>query len=306
MLPRLTPAVKFILFLTTGVFFLELIPGSREFIGQWLPLYPSYVLHHGWIWQLITYMLVHDPTNPMHIVFNMLTLYFFGGAVESAWGSRRFVWFYVICGMGAAICAVIMDSGVVIGASGGVFGVMVAYAMLFPDTVVLFFGIIPMRALHLVILLIAVEIVLLLGPGTGISNWAHLGGALTGYLYVKFSWRIGNWWKATFHARRRGHPGAPTPLASRRPGRSVPRSTRGTGSSGQIASVTSMPFSRASGIVSSPEEAAIQRRADEILDKISRDGMGSLTREEREILHKHSQILKAREGDVVKLDDYRS
>jgi membrane associated rhomboid family serine protease len=298
MVPRLTPAVKYIIIVTTAIYIVSLMPGAHDFLFSYCVLVPAQV-KSGWVWQLFTYMLLHNPVSPWHLVFNMLTLYFFGGDVESAWGSKRFVFFYLLCGFGAGLCALLFDPmSQVLGASGAVFGVLVAFAMLFPDAVVLFFGVIPMRAPHIVLLFIAVEVVMLLSATSGISAMAHLGGAATGWLYMKYSWRLGNWFKQRRAAPRRDF-GGPTPITSKRGSRSAPRSSRPAPGG---ATVTPMPSRPAV----SAEELAIQKQADEILDKISRDGMGSLSREEREILHKHSQILKAREGDVVRLDDYRS
>lgn len=304
-MPRLTPAVKFIIMLTTGVYILELIAPAT--VIPLLALVPRDVLH-GRVWELFTYMLVHSM-SPFHVLMNMLTLYFFGGEVESAWGTKRFAWFYVICGVGAGLCALLFDPrSSVVGASGAVFGVMVAFAMLFPDAVIYFFGMIPMRAPHLVLLFMAIEMAMLMQPGSGggVSSWAHLGGAGVGYLYVKFSWRIGNWWKQTFSRVSRGGSGPIIPLP-RRSARTPARTPKGSTPPGG-ATVSPLPTPRtASATAASAEELAIQRRADQILDKISREGMQSLSREERELLARHSQILKAREGGgVSRLDDYRS
>ena len=301
-MPRLTPAVKFIIALTTGVYVAQLLLPAA--FTRALMLVPADVLRQGHVWELVTYMFVHS-TNPWHVVMNMLTLYFFGGEVESAWGTRRFAGFYVLCGLGAALCAFILDPGyALLGASGAVFGVMVAFACLFPDAVILFFGMIPMRAPHMVGLFIFIEMAMIVQPGSASSTWAHLGGAATGYLYVRFSWRVVQWWKRTFgDAPRSARSAGVAP--TRRSARPTPPRPGGGGASVSTLPTKTAPKSVAV-VAASAEELAIQRRADDILDKISREGMESLTRDEREVLARHSQILKSREGDVLRLDDYRS
>lgn len=304
MSPRLTPAVKAIIIVTTGFYVVELIPQLFEYyIIPYLALWPQRVLYEGTVWQVFSYMLVHDIA-PLHVVLNMMTLWFIGGAVEDAWGTRRFTSYYILCGVGGGISAVLLFQPFpIIGASGAIFGVMVAFAMLFPDTMMLFP---PMRVVNFVLLLLAIDLAMMLGQtGGGVAVVAHLGGALTGFLYVKFSWRLGEWWKRTFiNAPPRRFSG-PTPITSRRATRKQARVSRGAGAGGgRAATVVTLPGGRGAADATA-DEIAIQRRADEILDKISREGMGSLSREEREILNRHSQILKSREGDIVRLDDYR-
>lgn len=304
MMPRLTPAVKFIILLTTGVYVLELLFPRPVF--DWLVLQPGDI-QRGRVWELLTYMLVHSP-QPFHVLMNMMTLYFFGGEVESAWGTKRFASFYALCGLGAGLTALAFDPGhALLGASGAVFGVMVAFALLFPDAVIYFFGMIPMRAPVLVMIFIGIELAMLVQPSSGVSSWAHLGGAGVGYLYVRFSWRVGNWWKRTSASRRAST--APVPITSRRPSRPPARPSRASGSptKGTVSTLpTASGAKNPSLVAASAEELAIQQRADKILDKISRNGMESLSPEERELLHRHSQILRSREGDVLRLDDYRS
>ena len=296
---------------TVGFFVLQLVlglvaPEVAGLIYRMLALFPAQVVS-GMVWQPGTYMLLH--TNVWHLVFNMLALWMFGGAIEANWGSRRFSWYYVGTGVAAGVCVVLaalIQGGremtiPTMGASGGVFGLLVAFGMLFPESTVLFI-IFPMRAKHFTLLLIAIEMVLLLQASqSSTSSVAHLGGALAGWLYLKFSWRVENWMKAWSRSRSHLKPvPRPSPDA-REVRRPVIRDFTPT--------PPAAPSHRGGEPVRprpSSEEAAIQKRADEVLDKIAREGMGSLTREERAILNKHSQLLKQREAGVVNLDDYRS
>lgn len=145
-------------------------------------------------WQLVTYGFLHGGVG--HLFFNMLALFMFGAEVEYRWGSRRFLQFYLACVVGAGITHMVMSGvmgvppGPLVGASGGVFGVLLAYGMMFPDRqVMLLIPPIPMRAKNLVILMGAVTLVLgYLQPGGGVAHFAHLGGMLVGFLMIQF-WR---------------------------------------------------------------------------------------------------------------------
>lgn len=142
------------------------------------------------IYQVFTYMFVHFGI--MHVLFNMLGLYFFGVPIEQSWGTRKFIKFYLLCGVVAGFCVLIVNMLVgdwgtpTLGASGAIFGVLVAFGILFPDTIILMFFLFPMKAKYAVIIYIAVELLTTFGPNTGVSTVAHLGGAAFGYLYLKY------------------------------------------------------------------------------------------------------------------------
>jgi membrane associated rhomboid family serine protease len=141
--------------------------------------------------QIFTYMFLHFGI--MHVLFNMLGLYFFGVPIEQSWGTRRFVKFYLLCGLVAGVCVLIVNMLVgdwrtpTLGASGAIFGVLVAFAILFPDAVLLMFFLFPMRAKYAVIIYVAVELLVTLSSlHTGVSTVAHLGGAAFAYVYLKY------------------------------------------------------------------------------------------------------------------------
>ncbi len=150
-------------------------------------------------WQLLTYGFMHDPTSIFHLAFNMLALVMFGAPLEHTWGERRFLTYFLVCIVGAGLCQLAVGSWAVsqgsppyptIGASGGVFGLLLAYGMLFPNQrVMLLFPPIPMKARTLVIVYGLFELgVGITGLQPGVAHFAHLGGMLFGWLLIR-KWR---------------------------------------------------------------------------------------------------------------------
>lgn len=156
-------------------------------------LTPSLAIGRLHVWQIVTYMFLHSPDYLFHLLLNMLMLWMFGTQVETAMGTRAFVRYYFICGIGAGLttCLMFWDS-LTYGASGAVYGVMLAYAMLFPTRQILFWFIFPMRAPSFVLLCAGIELFALLGLPDGVAHTAHLGGMLFGWLYFKRAWRLGD------------------------------------------------------------------------------------------------------------------
>jgi membrane associated rhomboid family serine protease len=156
-------------------------------------LIPGEVLQHLAVWQLFTYMFLHDPSGFGHILFNMLTLWMFGADLERAWGTRKFLKYYFLCGVGAGICVVIANLLFsnnlytrTIGASGAIYGLLLAFGMLYPDTQVLFSFLFPIKAKYFVMILGAIAFMSSFGAsGGGVSHVAHLGGMIFGYLYLR-------------------------------------------------------------------------------------------------------------------------
>lgn len=195
----LTPAVKGLLIASVAIFILELFVAGNELAWaamlDWFALNPILVFTRGFLWQLVTYMFLHDSSGPFHILFNMLVLWMLGCEVERVWGSRRFLWYYILCGAGGGLmnCAFALKSQT-IGASGAIFGVITAYAMVFPTRTILFWMIFPMTARQFALLMAAIELVSLRAfSPDGVAHFAHLGGALTGYLLIKGLWDPRRW-----------------------------------------------------------------------------------------------------------------
>jgi len=156
-------------------------------------------------WQVVSYSFMHG--SMMHIGFNMLALWMFGGPVENALGARRYAFFYLACVLGAAFAQLATthffqpaDFYPTLGASGGVFGLLLAYALYFPNNrVMLLFPPIPMPARVFVLLYAALELVMgVTGAQSGVAHFAHLGGMVGGYLMLRY-WRgAGPTWRRRF------------------------------------------------------------------------------------------------------------
>lgn len=138
------------------------------------------------IWQPITHLFMHGDW--MHILFNMFTLWMFGRMLENLWGSKRFLQVYITSGLGAAAAHLLTSASPALGASGAVMGLMAAFAYLFPNTEFYIYGLFPIRAKYLIGGLVLIDLFGgLYNSGDRIAHWAHLGGALTGFLMV-FLW----------------------------------------------------------------------------------------------------------------------
>jgi membrane associated rhomboid family serine protease len=156
-------------------------------------LVPRDVLRGFALWQFVTYMFLHDPFGFGHILFNMLTLWMFGNDLESDWGTRRFLKYYFLCGIGAGVCVVIANllfsptlMTRTIGASGAIYGLLLAFGMLYPDRQVMFSFLFPIKAKYFVMILGAIAFMSSVGgSGGGVSHVAHLGGMIFGYFFLR-------------------------------------------------------------------------------------------------------------------------
>ncbi len=173
----MTPWVQRLLIANVLVFFLQ---QTMQGLETQLGFIPYLFLSRPWT--AVTYMFVHQGL--MHIGFNMLTLYFFGPRVELRLGSERFFVLYFLAGIcGALLSFLFAPTGLIIGASGAIFGVMFAYARFWPRDQVLLWGIVPVEVRWLVAIS---TLVALFGIGSGVAHFAHLGGFVGGYLYLLF------------------------------------------------------------------------------------------------------------------------
>lgn len=181
------PATKLVLVVTVGVFLLEASGVDFTPFALW-PLGGGFAP-----WQILTYGVLHASVT--HVLFNMFAVYMFGAPMEYVWGGARFLLYYVGCIVSAAIAQLIVDAAMAspyptIGASGGVFGILLAFAMYFPrQRVVLLIPPIPMPAWLFVTLYGALELYLgVTGSQAGVAHFAHLGGMLGGWLMLR-RWR---------------------------------------------------------------------------------------------------------------------
>lgn len=266
---RLTPWVQRLIIVNAGVYVLQ---SMMPLLSIYLAFIPARVLVAPWT--VITYMFAHGSF--MHLFWNMLGLFFFGPPLESQWGSREFLKFYFICGMGGAILSFLFAfHAPIIGASAAVYGIMLAFAMSWPDAPIYIWGVLPVKAKYLVGVLGAMSVFAMFSsaPGDNIAHAAHLGGFVAAFLYLKF-----------------GGPGGPMSglrkMMSRRRMRVVttdePRSpTVRTGSTAGTV--------RRRGSTGGPEEEKLLDELDRVLEKISTQGMSSLTAQERRLLDEVSR-----------------
>lgn len=206
------PVIKNLLIINGLAFFATLAPQLQTLLFQWFALWPAgtpdvaaglygpRAVPQFYPWQLVTTAFLHGGLG--HIFFNMFGLWMFGMRIENVWGSRRFAFFYFFCVLGASLVQLLVTSapfwfGIgdpvivpTVGASGGVFGVLLAFAMLYPEErVMLLFPPIPIKAKWFVIGLIALQLYAgIAGTQAGVANFAHLGGAFAGYLLIQY-WR---------------------------------------------------------------------------------------------------------------------
>ena len=262
---RLTPWVGRLIIANAVVLLLLLTVFTSPSLQAALRFAPAEALHRPWTF--ITYMFVH--AGLLHLLGNMLMLFVFGPPVEHRIGGRAFILYYFYCGIGAAVLSVLL-SGImssaavpVVGASGAVLGVGVAFAMLWPDAELLIFPLpMPVKARTFILVLVGLDIVLSqLTPGDGVAHLAHIGGAGFGYLFFRLQ----------ALSRRSPHP----------PPRAVERVV-------MVQSGAAEPERRTPPAPLRPRRRAetdpVAAEVDRVLDKISEQGMNSLTAAERRFL----------------------
>ncbi len=146
-------------------------------------------------WTIITYMFVH--ASFFHVFFNMLMLFFFGPPLEERWGGKEFIKYYLICGVGGALFTLIFGGGTIVGASGAVFGVMLAYALNWPNALIWIYAIFPVKAKYVVLFLGAISFFSAFsGRADGTAHFAHLGGLIVGYIYLAKGWQLQTHWSS--------------------------------------------------------------------------------------------------------------
>ncbi len=265
----MTRTIKTLILINIGVYLLE-IAGGRAASGENLLVEifglsshthiqeTDGVSHRFLIWQFFTYMFLHGGV--WHLAINMFILWMFGRQLEDLWGNKAFLRYYLTCGIGAGVATYFFTMGsdvVTIGASGAIFGILVAYAVIYPEQLVtlLLFFILPitLKAKHLVMIIAGMELLQCIsGTVDGIGHFAHLGGAVVGYIYLKM-WRRFSYYDA----------GQRETFLSR------------------LGEVFSRWGQRRADLS--------EREVDRILDKISRHGLQSLSRREKITLRRRSK-----------------
>jgi membrane associated rhomboid family serine protease len=156
----------------------------RPHFGDLFHLMPRAVVENFYVWQIVTYMFLHDGL--WHLLFNMIVLFFFGSGLEMTWGGKQFLRYYVVCGVGAGLLHMVASfNNPVVGASGAVYAVLLAYALLYPNQQVLLWFVFPVKVKYLVAGIAVIELYMGLRVQSGIAHFAHLGGALTGLFFFR-------------------------------------------------------------------------------------------------------------------------
>jgi membrane associated rhomboid family serine protease len=263
----LTPVIKNLLIANAVIFILSINGTLYNKLIEQFAIIPIEIFTSFKIWQLFTYMFLHGGF--WHILMNMYFLWMFGTELEQAWGSRQFLKFYFICGIGAGLFILALSPLVsfTIGASGAIYGVMVAFAVTDPNRVMVLNFLFPVKVKYFVGFLVAISFFSTLNfSSDGISHVGHLGGGLIGFIYMKFGHKLHTIWRS---------------LKSQSP------------TSGK-SKKSNLKYTPGGG---SDKVEFYRQRIDEILDKINRVGYLNLTDEEKKVLEEGSQYL--REHDDV-------
>ena len=309
--PRLqvTPWVKILLMVNAGVFLVTVFAGQ----GLMFDLFafsPSRLLERPW--GMVTYMFMH--AGLWHLLMNLLFLFFFGPPLEARWGSDLFLKFYLVCGLGGVLLSFAFSDSSIMGASAACYGIMLAFAMAWPNQTVYIWALFPVKVKWMVGFLVALSFASAVGPNRdGVAHLAHLGGAVAGFLMVKSGWLPvhgggsgrGDWGPGA------GGAGVWGARSKRRRGRGWRQRIRTLGRtpSGPKLWKGGDTERRAPRPLRDPREAAAMRvieehmaeerareeldRVDVLLDKISARGINSLTEEERALLDRvsrHTQL----------------
>jgi membrane associated rhomboid family serine protease len=289
--PLFTPAVRALIAMNVGLLFLQTVLLNKGSTDALLG-FRAGSFGQSW-WSVVTYMFVHGGV--MHLAFNMYTLWLFGRRLEQLWGTRRFTWFYLWCGLGGVVLHAIMTgTGLLIGASAAVFGVMFAYAWIWREQVVHVFGIVPVRVTVLVAFLAILNLIQgMSGTASGVAHFAHLGGFAFAFLYMQFPSR------QSFEDLRGRI--SPAPDYGDEPPRPIPRGPRVQRDRGEPVDEI---VARSRAVVARERNTAVVKRTparaaredaravmDRLLDKISESGMESLSGEERRQLDEAAQAL---------------
>jgi membrane associated rhomboid family serine protease len=190
--PKLT-ALTWLLITNAAVFLAQLLLGPLVYSATGirtealLGLVPVWVWGKLFLWQLVTYLFLHG--GAFHLLFNLFTLWMFGRELEALWGQRVFLKYYFLCGIGAGVTTVLLTLNTTvptIGASGAIFGVLLAYGLTFPERQVLLWFFFPIKAKHLIWIFAGLELLASFAyTSDGIGHFAHLGGMLFGFLYLR-------------------------------------------------------------------------------------------------------------------------
>ena len=249
-----TDAIKTLISVNFAIFILQSISSSEIIFFSNFGLVPKLVWSHLKIWQPFTYMFFHGDI--WHVLINMFVLWMFGSELERVWGKKNFLRFYFITGVGSGLGTMLfgLQSTIpIVGASGAIYGVLLAYGIMFPNRTVYLYGIIPIKSIWFVIGIGVIAFFSSFNNFTNISHLTHLFGMIIGYVYLKRPVHFRSLWFSVFKK------------------------------------VLEYRIQNQEEKISRSVE--IERDLNSILDKINREGFKSLTQEEEERLYKNSKNL---------------
>lgn len=283
------PVIKNLLIINVAVFFVQMLASNLMVGGRplgyllniWFALNPLGEGYNFQIWQLITYQFMHGGFA--HIFFNMFILWMFGMEIENILGSKKFLYYYLICGISAGLAQLFIAPlfsipAITIGASGAIFGVMIAFGMFFPDRYIFLYFLIPIKAKYLIGFLFVLEIFWIGDAGSNVAHLAHLGGAVAGFIFILLDKNIDVPLKRMLN---------------------ISSSYRSSNSFQNPFSGLSDKFKKRSSNIEEANyydinqkkdgEEISQEEIDKILDKISKSGYQNLTEREKRILFEASK-----------------
>ena len=249
-----TDAIKILVSVNFGIFLLQTVARTEGLFFPLFGLVPKLVWSEFMIWQPFTYLFFHGGI--WHLLINMFVLWMFGSELERLWGKEHFLKFYFVTGVGAGLVTMIFGLNSmtpIVGASGAVYGVLLAYGLTYPNRTVYLYGIIPIKSLWFVIGIGVIAFMSSFDNISQISHLTHLSGMVIGYLMLKRPVRFNDLW---FTIRKR-----------------------------------TLEYKIKHEEKKLTQHQAIEREIDRILDKINREGFDSLTEEEHDRLYKGSQSL---------------
>ena len=249
-----TDAIKILVSVNFGIFLLQTVARTEGLFFPLFGLVPKMVWSEFMIWQPFTYLFFHGGI--WHVLINMFVLWMFGSELERIWGKGHFLKFYFVTGVGAGLVTMIFGLNSmtpIVGASGAVYGVLLAYGLTYPNRTVYLYGIIPIKSLWFVIGIGVIAFMSSFDNVSQISHLTHLSGMVIGYLMLKRPVRFNDLW---FTIRKR-----------------------------------TLEYKIKHEEKKVSQHQAIEREIDRILDKINREGFDSLTEEEHDRLYKGSQSL---------------
>ena len=286
------PVIKNLLIINGAVFLIQMLMQGISFQGisgellieHWFALNP--LGYNFQVWQLITYQFMHGGF--MHILFNMFALWMFGIEIENMWGSKKFLIYYLLCGVAAGITQLVLPPlfneqlAPTIGASGAIFGVLIAFGMVFPNRFIFLYFFIPIKAKYLIIGYILLELYAV-PQGGNVAHLAHLGGALAGFIYILFDKDTDTALRSIFKRTSRKMKKPYNPFG---------------GISDTFKHKNEEDIQEAKYYEIKDEdkgnkkEEISQEQIDKILDKISQSGYQNLTDKEKKILFEASKKMK--------------